>query len=95
MFPFAITCGMTGSMVGIVLPAAWGCWILHDLAVQSAALPPGTGQCGMPGVFAWFLILFGWPFGAFIGGLLGFVAGGMYRYVADTPPFGIPCGDPD
>ena len=95
MLQFAASCAMTGGMIGIALPAAWGFWIFHDLAAQAAVLPPGTGQCGMPGIFAWCLILFGWPFGAALGASLGFIAGAMYQSFADMPPSGIRRADLD
>lgn len=76
MLQIALSSAMTGFMLGAAVPLIWGVWLWHDFAAHTAApLPPGVGHCGMPGLGAIFLILFGWPFGGAIGAVAGFACG--------------------
>jgi len=84
MLQFGLCAALPGFALGVAIPLARGLWILHDLAAQAAAMPPNMGQCGMPGMYAWCLILFGSPAGGLIGAALGFAAGALYAYVSNA-----------
>jgi len=88
MLRIALSSAMMGFLVGAAVPLIWGLWLWHEFRLHTAApLPPGFGHCGMPGLGAIFLILFGWPFGGAIGAVAGFACGAVCGlYSRSTAP---------
>lgn len=80
MFHFGICSALTGFTVGAAMPFCYAIWTFQQLGARAAELPPGTAQCGMPGIFALALLFVGCPVGGAIGAALGFVGGAIYGY---------------
>ena len=65
---------LTGFLLAATVPVAFGAYGLHRESVYAAALPSGTGACGMGSFGAMIIMIVGGPFCGMIGGIVGWVA---------------------
>lgn len=70
---------ITGLIVGMAVPVAFGAYELHRAAAYHASLPPGTAACGMSALSATMTIVVIGPIFGLIGAVCGWIASAAIR----------------